>query len=162
MKKKLGVDNCGKWKYEVKFVESENLKPKYRSGYREGGGGGCWCTTIITSLKYHIWHYSIRCYSIISNALIHIKTRWHCANPLQPIKGFHFLRLYRIKWAICEYMCLYIVINDKATPLIVTLLWCFNTVLNVRSRFIYYYLVLLCNIIYIQSKSYVNVYISLK
>ena len=26
-----------------------------------------------------------------------IKTRWHCANLFQPIKGFHFLRLYRIK-----------------------------------------------------------------
>ena len=41
------------------------------------------------------------------------------------------------------------------------LLWCFNTVLYLWSRFIYY-LVLLCYIIYIQSKSYVNVYITLK
>ena len=100
-------------------------------------------------------------------------------NLFQPIKGFHFLRLYRIKWAICEYRCLYIGINVKARfpsqaptstplatislvyPLIVTLLWCFNTVLYLWSRFIYY-LVLLCYIIYIQYKSYVNVYITLK
>ena len=46
-------------------------------------------------------------------------------------------------------------------PLIVTLLWCFNTVLYLWSCFIYY-LVLLCNIIYIQSKSYVNAHITLK
>ena len=46
-------------------------------------------------------------------------------------------------------------------PLIVTLLWCLNTILYLWSRFIYYF-VLLCNIIYIQSKSYVNVYITLK
>ena len=46
-------------------------------------------------------------------------------------------------------------------PLIVTLLWCFNTVLYLWSRFIYY-LVLVCYIIYIQSKSYVNVYITLR
>ena len=100
------------------------------------------------------------------------------ANLFQPIKGFHFLRLYPIKWAIYEDRCLYIGINVKARfsnqtptstplaislvyPLIVTLLWCFNTVLYLWSRFIYY-LVLLCYIIYIQSKSYVNVYITLK
>ena len=106
------------------------------------------------------------------------KTRWHCANLFQPIKGFHFLRLYRIKWAICEYRCLYIGINVKARftshprhqlafetislvyPLIVALLWCFNTVLYLWSRVIYY-LVLLCYIMYIQYKSYVNVYITL-
>ena len=45
-------------------------------------------------------------------------------------------------------------------PLIDTLLWCFNTVLNLLSRFIYYF-VLLFNIIYIQSKSYVTVHITL-
>ena len=47
------------------------------------------------------------------------------------------------------------------TRLIVTLLWCFNTVLYLLSRSIYY-LVLLCYIIYIQSKSYVNVCITLE
>ena len=46
-------------------------------------------------------------------------------------------------------------------PLIVTLLWCFNTVLYLWSSFIQY-LSLLCYIIYIQSKSYVNVCITLK
>ena len=35
-----------------------------------------------------------------------------CANQ---IKGFHFLRLYRIKWAICQYRCWNIDINDKLT-----------------------------------------------
>ena len=34
--------------------------------------------------------------------VIVVKTRWHGANLFQPIKGFHFLRLYPIKWAICE------------------------------------------------------------
>ena len=108
------------------------------------------------------------------------KTRWHGVNLFQPIKGFHFLRLHPIKWALYEGdRCLYIGINVKARfstqpppqhpyatislvyPLIVTLLWCFNTVLYLWSRFIYY-LVLLCYIIYIQSKSYVNVYMTLK
>ena len=41
-------------------------------------------------------------------------TRWHCANLFQPIKGFHFLRLYRVKWAICEDRCLYMSIKVKA------------------------------------------------
>ena len=79
---------------------------------------------------------------------VYVKTRWHCANLLQPIKGFHFLRLYRIKWAICEYRCLYIVIYDKVVL-------CHPPPTTTP-------LVLLCNIIYIQSKSYVNVYITLK
>ena len=87
-----------------------------------------------------------------------LKTRWHCANLFQPIKGFHVLRLYRIKWAIREDRCLYIGINVKARfstqpqpqhtyatiylvyPLIVTLLWCFNTVL--------YYDLVLFNILF--------------
>ena len=51
---------------------------------------------------------------IIFIPLTKLKTRWHCANLFQPIKGFHFLRLYRIKWAICEDRCLYIGINVKA------------------------------------------------
>ena len=94
-------------------------------------------------------------------------------------KASIFLRLYPIKWAMCENRCLYIGINVKARlssdpptskplatislvyPLIVTLLWCFNNVLYLWSRFIYY-LVFLCYIIYIQSKSYVHVYITLK
>ena len=42
------------------------------------------------------------------------KTRWHGANLFQPIKGFHFLRLYPINWAIYEDRCLYIGINVKS------------------------------------------------
>ena len=48
-------------------------------------------------------------------------------------------------------------------PLIVTLLWCFNTVFIFMISFdIYIYFCWLCNIIYIQTKSYVNAYITLK
>ena len=35
--------------------------------------------------------------SVFDPLLNMLKTRWYCANPFQPIKGFHFLRLYRIK-----------------------------------------------------------------
>ena len=125
-------------------------------------------------MTVHKWQLT-RCYY----TFLRFKARWHGANLFQPIKGFHFLRLYPIKWAICEDRCLYIGINVKARfstqprpqhtyatislvySLIVTLLWCFNTVLYLWSRFIYY-LVSLCYIIYIHSKSYVNVYITLK
>ena len=43
-----------------------------------------------------------------------LKKRWHGANLFQPIKGFHFLRLYPIKWAIYEDRCLYSDIDVKA------------------------------------------------
>ena len=90
-------------------------------------------------------------HGISNQGFIILKTRWRCANLFQPIKGFHFLRLHRIKWAMCENRYLYIGIKVKARvsslprpqhpislvyPLIVTLLWCFNTVLYLWSRFI--------------------------
>ena len=108
-----------------------------------------------------------------------LRTRWHCANLFQPIKCFHFLGLYRIKLAIWEYRCFSLGRNVKVrfsshprpqhplrrfisyTLFIVTLLWCFNTVLYLSSCFIYY-LVLLCYINYIQSECYVNVYDNVK
>ena len=103
--------------------------------------------------------------SLLTCFIFPFKIWWHCANLFQPIKGFHFLRLYRIRWAICEDRCLYIGINIKqvfptSTPLAIYLVYPL-TVLYLWSRFIWY-LVLLCYIIYIQSKSYVNVYITLK
>ena len=36
-------------------------------------------------------------YFIVGSGLPGFKTRWHCANLFQPIKGFHFLRLYHIQ-----------------------------------------------------------------
>ena len=33
----------------------------------------------------------------VDNIILLLKTRWHGANLFQPIKGFHFLRLYPIK-----------------------------------------------------------------
>ena len=77
---------------------------------------GWWCHLGVIHVHYDILWGVNWVYVIISanKSLCYFKTRWHCANLFQPIKGFHFLRLYRIKWVICEYRCLYISINVKA------------------------------------------------
>ena len=51
---------------------------------------------------------------LMGNTANVFRTRWHGANLFQPIKGFHFLRLHPIKWAVYEDRYLFIGINVKA------------------------------------------------